>query len=188
MNGLFSTTRYIILIFFCFVIYCTAFLLVGGMVDDHGKNPDALLSSKQAQDMHLLSDHPIPHPELSPEQVVSIQLTALQQNDSRTNEGIVVTFNYASPQSQTWTGPLHRFVEQVKSPAYKPLFQFKGYILDDLIIDGRKAYQYVVLLDQKNEATLYLFTLRQQRAEPFEGCWMTEDVEKVEVERSIYYL
>jgi hypothetical protein len=161
--------------------------MIGGMVHTNPHNI-ADLSGKQARDLDLLHKHPIPHPELLPEEVVAIQLTALQQNDATNNEGIVITFNYASPQSKSWAGPLHRFVEQVRMPVYRPLFNYKGYIMDDQIVDGNKAYQYVVLLDSQNEPSLYLFTLRKQRADPYADCWMTEDIEKIAVERDVYYL
>ncbi|MGB3180921.1 MAG: DUF4864 domain-containing protein [Cyclobacteriaceae bacterium] len=182
-----STTKYIILLFVCFVIYATAFFMLGGSVheDPHGLTK---MDGKQARDMNLLLSHPIPHPELSPEQVVAIQLTALQQNDDATNEGIVITFNYASPHSKSWSGPLHRFVEQVQMPVYKPLFDYKGYIMDELTMDGNRAWQYVVLLDSHNDPSLYLFSLRRQRADPYADCWMTESIEKIDVERDVYYL
>ena len=51
-----------------------------------------------------------PDPSLSPQDVVSIQIEALRNNDTPyENRGIEVTFNFASPANKRITGPLERF-------------------------------------------------------------------------------
>ena len=51
-----------------------------------------------------------PDPSLSPQDVVSIQIEALRNNDTPYEDrGIEVTFNFASPTNKRATGPLERF-------------------------------------------------------------------------------
>ena len=47
-----------------------------------------------------------PEPELTPNDVVRIQLLAMQQNDDN-DFGIEVTFRFASPANKKQTGPLN---------------------------------------------------------------------------------
>ena len=63
-------------------------------------------------------DAPVPKPELTPEQVVEIQVEALRKNDVPTPDaGIATTFRFASPGNRKVTGPLERFAPIVKAPA-----------------------------------------------------------------------
>jgi len=60
-----------------------------------------------------------PNPELTPDQVVKIQLEGLQNNDlSKNNLGIRICFTFASPGNKIITGPIGNFVKLVKTPAY----------------------------------------------------------------------
>ena len=57
-----------------------------------------------------------PDPSLSPQDVVSIQIEALQHNDTPyVDRGIEVTFNFASPTNKRVTGPLERFKAMVRN-------------------------------------------------------------------------
>ncbi len=57
-----------------------------------------------------------PDPSLSPQDVVSIQIEALQHNDTPYEDrGIEVTFNFASPTNKRMTGPLEHFKVMVNS-------------------------------------------------------------------------
>ena len=56
-----------------------------------------------------------PDPSLSPQDVVSIQIEALQNNDTPYEDrGIEITFNFASPTNKRVTGPLERFKVMVR--------------------------------------------------------------------------
>ena len=62
-----------------------------------------------------------PDPSLSPQDVVSIQLEALRNNDTPyDNRGIEVTFNFASPANKRITGPIERFAAMVRGGAADP--------------------------------------------------------------------
>ena len=58
---------------------------------------------------------PDPSPDLSPEDVVRIQVEALQRNDEPSPDaGIEAAFRFASPSNRRATGPLGRFSEMVR--------------------------------------------------------------------------
>ncbi|MEQ8807830.1 MAG: hypothetical protein RIE59_02080, partial [Imperialibacter sp.] len=52
----------------------------------------------------------LPHPALSPQEVVHINFLALQKNDSpELDHGIEIAWNFASPSNKENTGPIERF-------------------------------------------------------------------------------
>lgn len=118
---------------------------------------------------------PQPSPELSPEQVVKIQLEALQNNDE-TNEGIKIAFNFASPDNKHYTGPLNKFIRMVKNPLYRPMLNYKAAEYDPIEISGDTAVQRVVLIDANGQANVYIFSLSKQTDEACKDCWMTDSV------------
>ena len=62
---------------------------------------------------HPLSEALAPRPELSPEEVIRIQLEALRHNDEQ-DRGIEVAFRFASPANRASTGPLPRFIRMIE--------------------------------------------------------------------------
>ena len=123
-----------------------------------------------------------PNPELTPDQVVRIQVEALQNNDSE-DHGIEVTFRFASPANRQLTGPIGRFKRLVKNPAYRPMLNHKAAEFDPIEISGDTATQRVTILDFGGKASVYLFTLSKQSGPPCDGCWMTDSVVVVPVRR-----
>lgn len=128
-----------------------------------------------------LVDLPMPSPDLSPGEVVKIQLKALQHNNDQDN-GIAITFNFASPGNKAFTGPLDRFKLLVKNPAYEPMLNFQSYRAGKMMIQGRQAQQAVIITDQDGNQAAYVFTLSKQTNSPYQGCWMTDSVLRVEME------
>lgn len=127
-----------------------------------------------------VDDGPQPNPSLSPEQVVAIQLQALQRNDTPTEDsGIAIAFRFASPLNQSVTGPLENFILLVRNPLYKPLLNHKSVERGPMRIDGDKAEQRVTLLSATGEKVVYIFTLSKQADGKFQDCWMTDGVERV---------
>jgi hypothetical protein len=126
-------------------------------------------------------DDPQPGPDLSPEQVVQIQLQALQRNDTPTKDsGIAIAFRFASPANQAATGPLANFVLLVKNPLYHPMLNHKTVERGPMKIDGDQAQQRVTLTSATNERAVYIFTLSKQRDGKYKDCWMTDGVERVQ--------
>ena len=116
-----------------------------------------------------------PNPSLAPEDVVRIQVEALQGNDE-TNKGIEITFRFASPANKQVTGPLTRFVRMVQNPTYRPMLNHKTAKYDPIEISDNKARQRVTIIAANGKAAVYVFELTKQTSPGCPGCWMTDSV------------
>ncbi len=115
-----------------------------------------------------------PDPSLSPQDVVSIQIEALQNNDiPYEDRGIEVTFNFASPANKRMTGPLERFKEMVRNPVYGPMINHRSAKYENLVVEGEFARIDVVLISKEGEYLGYRFILSRQHGNEYEGSWMT---------------
>jgi hypothetical protein len=120
---------------------------------------------------------PHPAPSLSPGEVVTIVLNALQHNDDpQPDAGIATTFEFASPANRLETGPLQRFALLIKTPAYRVMLGFRTARRDRLEIDGSHAKQRVVIVGRDGSQVTYVFLLSKQSDGPFANCWMTDGV------------
>ena len=125
----------------------------------------------------LMGPAPHPAPSLSPSQVVTIVLNALQHNDDPSPDaGIATTFEFASPANRVQTGPLQRFALMIKNPAYRVMLEFKTAKRGRLEIDGDHAKQRVVIVGRDGSQVTYVFLLSKQSDGPFANCWMTDGV------------
>jgi hypothetical protein len=118
-----------------------------------------------------------PNPDLSPNQVVKIQLEGLQNNDlTRDNTGIRICFNFASPGNKIITGPIANFIKLVKTPSYNLLIGFERAEFSSMVVKGRTAQQAVRIIHTKGETAVYAFVLSKQDEDPYRDCWMTDAV------------
>jgi hypothetical protein len=118
-----------------------------------------------------------PIPELSPDQVVKIQLKALRENDRLGEDsGIEGAYNFASPANREFTGPLERFARMVRNPLYSPMLNHKSARFEPVRIFGDQAEQRVTLIDANGQEAVYLFQLSRQFDNGYMGCWMTDGV------------
>ncbi len=123
-----------------------------------------------------------PHPSLSPQDVVSIQIEALRNNDiPYEDRGIEVTFNFASPANKRMTGPLERFKEMVRSPIYGPMINHRDAKYENLLVEDEFARIDVILNSKKGEYLGYRFILSRQHGNLYEGSWMTDAVIRFDV-------
>ena len=132
-------------------------------------------STYQSQDI-------TPTPELEPSDVVRIQVEALRGNGPG-NEGIELTYRFASPGNKRYTGPLGRFTAMVRSAPYDRLLNHVSAEYGPLELAGDKAYQIVTITDRSGVQTVYLWTLSRQVEGEFDGCWMTDSVIPSEQQR-----
>ena len=116
-----------------------------------------------------------PEPELKPNDVVRLQLLAMQQNDD-SNFGIEVTFRFASPSNKIQTGPLKRFISLVRNPSYRPLLNHTNATFLELTVEEDFAVQDVIITTSKGELIGYRFRLSIQKGTLYPGCWMTDSV------------
>jgi hypothetical protein len=138
------------------------------------------MNENMANYQHTI-DLPMPSPDLQPEEVIRLIVESLQQNDE-TDLGIEVTFNFASPGNKSATGPLNNFKQQVKKPLFLPMLNFAAYKTSDLVSDGLKAQQIIIIQDHFGIDAGYLFTLSKQSDSPYKDCWMTDSVRRVKPE------
>ena len=123
-------------------------------------------------------DLPMPSPDLSAEEVISVLIEALQQNDPQ-DLGIEVIFHFASPENKLATGKLNNFKQQVKNPLFQPMLNFVNGKTSELVTDGSQAQQILVIADEPGLEVGYLFTLSKQTDPPFQDCWMTDSIRRV---------
>ena len=116
-----------------------------------------------------------PEPELKPNDVVRLQLLAMQQNDD-SDFGIEVTFRFASPSNKIQTGPLKRFIRLVRNPSYRPLLHHIKATYLELNIEEDYAVQDVIITTSNGERIGYRFRLSIQKGPLYPGCWMTDSV------------
>ncbi len=123
-----------------------------------------------------------PDPSLSARDVVSIQIEALQNNDTPyENRGIEVAFNFASPANKRITGPLERFKVLVRNPTYGPMIDHRGAEYQNVKIEGDVAQIDVLLNSSEGEYLGYRFILSRQHGNQYEGSWMTDAVIRFDV-------
>lgn len=116
-----------------------------------------------------------PDKRLTPDQVVKMQMQALQHNDTpKPDSGIATTFLFASPDNKRATGPLDHFAQIVKSEAYLPMLNCKSITYDPVLIDGDMAEQRVHIVSANGAHIAYVFRLSRQTDGAFAGCWMND--------------
>ncbi len=124
-----------------------------------------------------------PHPSLSPQDVVTIVMRALKNNDDPTpNRGIAITFNFASPANKQMTGPLARFIPMVKGPVYGKMICYRSFSLENFRRRGDVAVIDAILTLTSGAFAGYRFQLSLQRNNTFDGSWMTDAVFPIKVD------
>jgi hypothetical protein len=118
---------------------------------------------------------PEPSPVLDPAEVVRIQVEALRNNSSL-NEGIALTYRFASPNNRRSTGPLGRFTVMVRTDPYDRLLNHRRARYEPLALSGNVAHQLVIITDPAGEEIAYHWTLVRQEEGKFKDCWMTDAV------------
>lgn len=116
-----------------------------------------------------------PSPALNPGEVVRIQVEALRKNGPL-NEGIELTYRFASPGNKQVTGPLDRFVRMVSSAPYDRLLNHLNASYGPVSMTGEGAFQTVTITDREGQETAYLWVLSRHTKGQFKDCWMTDAV------------
>ncbi|MFO7782736.1 MAG: DUF4864 domain-containing protein [Spirochaetia bacterium] len=119
-----------------------------------------------------------PAPELSPEEVVRIQMEAFRNNDEE-DRGIAIAFRFASPGNKQMTGPLSRFRMMMRNPFYRPMLDAAAIEIGVVEVRERVARVEVSAVSPEGERSYYAFFLGKQREGEFADSWMTEAVEVI---------
>jgi hypothetical protein len=120
-------------------------------------------------------DRQQPSAELTPQEVVRIQMEALKYNDDK-NRGIEIVFRFASPNNKVITGPLSRFITMINGRAYRPMLNHSTVDYDRIRVVGDQAAQRLSLTTADGLIVEYVFVLSKQRGAECSGCWMTDAV------------
>ncbi len=125
---------------------------------------------------HAQADAPAPSADLTPAEVVRIQVEALRANDSPApGAGIATVFRFASPGNRQATGPLPRFARMIRT-GYPALLGFaRAEVGEARVRDGRAVVPVTVVLRDGRRVT-YGFALSRQAGGTCDGCWLTDGV------------
>ena len=137
-----------------------------------------------------------PHVDLTAEDVVNIQLMALQRND------VYRAFKFASPNNKRATGPWQRFRDMIaKNPQYRQLLFCSSFEIVGAVPLGDTRRQVLVRVRPAGSSTApyavaspfvgFMWELSKQvptessssssSSSPFDGCWMVDSVMPVSI-------
>jgi len=112
---------------------------------------------------------PQPATDQQPEDVVRIVVEALAHNDRPyADAGIVTTFAFASPANRVNTGPLHKFAQMIRTPAYDIMIGHLAHEFSEVVLMGNKAYQMVKINGSSGVEVIFAFRLSQQLGGEFD--------------------
>ena len=118
-----------------------------------------------------------PNPDINPIEVVEVQLFALQSNDENNDLGIQQTWEFAHPRNKMATGPLPKFANMIRTPAYSILLNNLKFETKEIFNDGKNASVAVRIEARNNKAYTYLWSLEKVDAESsLKDSWMTTGV------------
>eukprot|EP01121_Diplochlamys_sp_Union-15-3_P016273 TRINITY_DN5509_c0_g1_i1.p1 TRINITY_DN5509_c0_g1~~TRINITY_DN5509_c0_g1_i1.p1 ORF type:complete len:154 (+),score=31.16 TRINITY_DN5509_c0_g1_i1:40-462(+) len=118
-----------------------------------------------------------PSPSLSPEQVIEIQIGALQHNDvPEKDHGIEICFRFASPSNKLVTGPINRFKAMIHNPFYECMVNFEKAKFQPANPTGNS---WKITITKSGVDHEFLWGLSKQTVSPYQGCWMTDSVMKL---------
>jgi hypothetical protein len=120
---------------------------------------------------------PQPSTDQQPADVVRIVIEALAKNDEPySNAGIATTFAFASPANKINTGPLPKFTQMVRTPAYGIMIDHVEHEFSEVVLMESDAYQMVRIRGMKGDEAIFAFRLSQQTEGKYDGMWMTDAV------------
>ena len=120
------------------------------------------------------------NPNLSPVDVLKIQLNSLKINDNPyPDAGIDQTWELAHPDNKKFTGPLSKFKAMIYSDDYKILLNHVSHDIE-ILLESDLIYIFKVNVKTKdNEVYFYEWQITKVKYEnPLKGCWLTTAVSR----------
>ena len=116
-----------------------------------------------------------PNSGIKPVEVVKIQLTGLQKNDSNYKDsGIEQTWNFAHPNNKKVTGPLDNFKRMLKGDTYQMMINHLSHTIIQLGIGDKWAQFEVVILDKNKIYHKFNWQVEKYTLEgTLKDCWLT---------------
>ena len=117
----------------------------------------------------------IPSSAIKPAEVVKIQLTGLQNNDSRFKDsGIEQTWNFAHPNNRRVTGPLDNFKRMLKGDSYQMMIDHLSHTITQLGSSDKWAQFEVVILDKNKIYHKFNWQVEKYTLDGvLKDCWLT---------------
>ena len=116
----------------------------------------------------------LPDPTLSPAEVIAIQLSALQANDTpEPDAGIAQTFAFAHPDNRRVTGPLSRFAQMIKGPRYEVLLNHRSHEIREVASTDDEAAFAVIVTSRTGEVVGFRWAVARVAGGEHAGAWMT---------------
>ena len=121
-----------------------------------------------------------PDPSISAKDVISIQLKALQINNSPFEDaGIEQTWEFAHPNNRKFTGPLNNFIRMIKNPSYSMMIDHLEHKIIPVEEQETSSYYFVELIDLNGKKYGFEWTVEKvSEFGEFKDCWMTVGVSR----------
>lgn len=116
---------------------------------------------------------------LYPDDVVAMQLNALQNNDEK-DSGIALTWEYTSPANQIANGPYPRFARMIHQ-AFGDLLQSQNFDVGAAKVEDGGASVPVRLVCAAGKTHGFIFWLSMEHQGDRDGHWLTEGVSPVPI-------
>ena len=116
-----------------------------------------------------------PNKDILPSEVVKIQLTGLQNNDSNFKDGgIEQTWNFAHPNNKRVTGPLSNFKMMIKSDSYGMMINHLSHTITELGSSDKWAQFEVIILDKDKIYHKFNWQVEKYTLDGIlKDCWLT---------------
>ncbi len=119
-----------------------------------------------------------PIPELTPGEVVGIQLAALKANNPE-DQGIAVAYRFSSLRNKELTGGFEKYSLILKQDNFAPMLENNGIDLGPQEIKGNTAIVAVRVRLDEGITTGYIFILTRQDSGDDKDSWLTDGVMQV---------
>ena len=116
-----------------------------------------------------------PSSDIDPAEVVKIQLSGLQKNDSNFKDsGIEQTWNFAHPNNKKATGPLDKFKRMIKSNNYQMMIDHVSHTVTKIRGNDKWVQFEVIILDKKKIYHKFNWQVEKYTKDgPLKDCWLT---------------
>ena len=121
-----------------------------------------------------------PTPNLQPQEVISIQLNALKDNNNPYEDaGIEQTWVFAHPSNKLFTGPLSNFIKMMYSPSYVIMLYHLEHNIILVSNEANVSYFFIELTDKEGNKFGFRWIMKKVIINSeFKDCWMTIGVSK----------
>ena len=116
-----------------------------------------------------------PNSNIKPKEVIEIQLTGLQKNDSKFKDsGIEQTWKFAHPNNKRVTGPLSNFKMMLKSDSYGMMINHLSHTITELGSSDKWAQFEVIILDKNKIYHKFNWQVEKYTLDgSLKDCWLT---------------